>query len=104
MFGGVCNSKRIGGVFKLPEDNIDMNDGLLELFLVKKPRDPAEFVELLHDLNTGNYKSEMIHFFSVKEASFTFDKRMHWTIDGEHYKGNKKTNIKVIKDAFVIRH
>lgn len=104
VFGGVCNSKRIGGVFKLPEDEIDMNDGLLEVFLVKKPQDPVEFMELLHDLNTSNYKSKMIDFFPATNVSFTFDKRMHWTIDGEHYKGKKQANIKVIKSAFKIRY
>lgn len=104
VFGGVCNSKRIGGVFQLPENEVDMNDGLLEVFLIKRPRDPSEFMELLHDLNTGNYKSKMIDFFSVENVSFTFDRRMHWTIDGEHYKGNKTSKIKVIKNAFSIRH
>lgn len=101
VFGGVCNSKRIGGVFKLPE-NVDINDGLLELFLIKKPQDPSEFMELLHDLNVGNYKSRMMEFFSIKSAEFIFNEDMNWTIDGEYYKGDKVALVKVIPDAFSI--
>jgi hypothetical protein len=58
----------------------------------------------LYDLNTGNYKSKMIDFFSAEKVIFTFNRKMHWTINGEHYRGKKQANIEVVKNAIVICH
>lgn len=99
IFGGICNSKRIGGVVQLPADIVDMNDGLLEAMFIRMPENPQEFMQVIFDLNTGNYNSEMFDFFSVDKLTITSKEDIDWTIDGEYQKGANVVQIEVIKDA-----
>ena len=104
IFGGVCNSKRIGGgVVRFDDEMVNLNDGLLEIFLIKFPKNPAEFTQLVFDLNMGNYDSPMIDFFSANKVVVETDEEVDWTIDGEYQRGEKTISIRNIKDAFVLK-
>ncbi|MBQ8626409.1 MAG: diacylglycerol kinase family lipid kinase [Agathobacter sp.] len=99
IFGGICNSKRIGGMVQLPADVVDMNDGLLEAMFIKMPENPQEFMQVIFDLNTGNYESNMFDFLSVDKLTITSDEKIDWTLDGEYQKGDNIITVEVIKDA-----
>ncbi len=100
IFGGVCNSRRIaGGFLKFSDAVVDMNDGLLEVLLVKFPKNPAELMQLLVDLQAGKYTGSMFEFFSANEITITTEDEIPWTIDGEYQKGNEKITVKNIKSA-----
>ncbi len=100
IYGGICNSKQIGGgIVRFEEGVVDMNDGLLEVILVKFPKNPAELVKLLGDLNVGNYKSNMFDFFSAREIEIKTEDEIDWTLDGEYQKGSDTVVIKNIMSA-----
>lgn len=104
IFGGICNSKRIGGgVVKFDDELVNMNDGLLEVFLLKFPKNPVDFTQLVFDLNMGIYNSSMIEFFSTDKIIIETEDDIDWTIDGEHQKGKNKVIIENIKDAFMLK-
>jgi YegS/Rv2252/BmrU family lipid kinase len=99
IFGGICNSKRIGGLFQLPQDIVDMNDGLLEALFIKMPQNAHEFMQLIFDLNTNNFDSTMFDFYSTENLIVETNENIDWTIDGEYQKGDKKVEIKALKSA-----
>ena len=99
IFGGICNSKRIGGLFQLPQDIVDMNDGLLEALFIKMPQNAHEFMQLIFDLNTNNFNSTMFDFYSTENLIVETNENIDWTIDGEYQKGDKKVEIKALKSA-----
>lgn len=100
VYGGICNSKQIGGgIVRFEDGAIDMNDGLLEVILVKFPKNPAELVKLLGDLNVGNYRSNMFEFFSAKEIEISTEDEIDWTLDGEYQKGSDKITIRNLHSA-----
>lgn len=99
IFGGICNSKRIGGMVQLPPDIVDMNDGLLEALFIKTPQNAHEFMQLIFDLNTNNYDSTMFDFFSTEHLKITTNDDIDWTLDGEYQKGEKEIEIKNLKSA-----
>ena len=99
IFGGVCNSKRIGGMLQLPSDVVDMNDGLLEALFIKMPQNAHEFMQLIFDLNANNLESSMFDFFSTEKLTVTTKDNIDWTIDGEYQKGEKEVEIKALKSA-----
>ena len=100
IFGAVCNTKRIGGGFVKFKDNlVDMNDGLLEVLLIKYPKNPAEATQTLIELNNSKFSSNHFDFFSASEIVFTTDDHVDWTIDGEYQKGSKKITVKNLKSA-----
>jgi diacylglycerol kinase family enzyme len=66
---------------------------------IKMPENPQEFMQVIFDLNTGNYESNMFDFFSVDKLTITSDEEIDWTLDGEYQKGDNIITIEVIKDA-----
>lgn len=100
IFGAVCNTKQIGGgLLKFDDDTVDMSDGLLEVLLVKFPKNPAEIMQIIFDAKNGKYNSNMFDFFSAEEVSITTEDNIDWTIDGEYQKGSPEINIKTLKSA-----
>ncbi|MBP3580891.1 MAG: YegS/Rv2252/BmrU family lipid kinase [Clostridia bacterium] len=100
VFGAICNSKQIGGgMVKFPDKDVDMNDGLLEVLLIKQPKNPAELMQLAIDINNKHYTGSLFEYFSAKELTLETDDEIDWTIDGEFQRGSEKIKIKNIKSA-----
>lgn len=100
IFGAVCNSKRIGGgLVKFDDSIVDMNDGLLEVLLIKYPKNPAEATQTLIDLKSSKFSSHNFDFFSASSVTFTTDDEVDWTIDGEYQRGSDKIVVKNLKSA-----
>lgn len=100
IFGAICNTKRIGGgLLKFNDDTVDMTDGLLEVLLIKYPKNPAELTQIIFDANTGKYNGSMFTFFSAKELTISTEDEIDWTLDGEYQKGSNVINIKTLKNV-----
>lgn len=105
IFGGICNSKRIGGgIIHFTDDMVDLNDGKLEVFLVKTPETPAEFMQLVFDLNSGNYNSRFIDFFSATNLRVITNDNIDWTLDGEYQPGTQEINIQVKHSELALKY
>lgn len=103
IFGAICNTKQIaGGILKFSESTVDMNDGLLEVLLVKYPKNPAEVMQIIFDAKSGKFDSPMFEFFSTNELKITTEDEISWTLDGEYQKGSEKIHIKNLKSAIPI--
>lgn len=83
-FGMVCNSFSIGGV-KLPaKEQVSLDDGLFEVDLIKKPVSLADLSDGFQDLMRRNPSGAgaRVHFKAAR-LTFTCDRPLPWTIDGE---------------------
>lgn len=105
VFGGICNSKRIaGGIIHFSEEDVDLNDGQLEVFLVKAPQNPTDFMQLVFDMNAGNYNSKFIEFFSAKSLHIATTDYVDWTLDGEYQAGSREVSISVLPGALKLKY
>ena len=102
IFGAISNSTSLGGILNLKPDVVDMNDGLLEILLIRAPKNLIELNECIAALTTQNYNSRMLEFRSASELTITCDEEVEWSLDGEYEKGSAKVVIKNIPDAFTI--
>lgn len=102
IFGAVSNSTSLGGVLTLDPKTVDMNDGLLELLLVKTPRTPAELNECIRALVEQRYDSPALTFCSAGHLTVTAEPEMEWTLDGEFGGGAQQVEIRNLKDAIRI--
>ena len=93
------SSVSVGG-FKLPIlYNADMSDGMMEVMLVKKPKNPVQAFKIVTTLLSRKKdcpyvifkKSTQIHFSSPKEVTFT--------VDGEFDGDTKEVDISMIPHA-----
>ena len=101
IFGAVCNSTRIGGGFvKFDKNSVDMNDGLLEVLLIKYPKNPVEATQTLFELQNSKFDTPYFEFLSTEKITFITDEEIDWTIDGEYQKGAPEITVTNIHSKF----
>lgn len=104
LFGAVSNSTSVGGVLTLDPDTVNMNDGLLELLLVKMPRNAVELSDCIRALAEHRYDTDTITFLNGSDFTVTADPAMEWSLDGEWGSGAATLSIRNLKDAITLIH
>lgn len=100
LFGAISNSTSLGGILTLDKSVVDMNDGVFELILVRKPKSIIELNECVIALRNKTYNDcNMIDFCSTKKVVVETTENVDWTLDGEFYGGKEKIEIENIHDA-----
>ncbi len=102
VFGAISNSTSIGGIVKLDEKVVDMNDGFFEVALIKFPKNPNELNKIIWGIINSDFKDPIFEFFKTREAKITMDEKIDWTLDGEIAHGRKEIVVKNIKDAITV--
>ena len=93
LFGAICNSTSVGGILTLDPKQVDMADGLLEILLVRAPRNLAEISECIQALQSQEYNCAMITFRSAHHVTVYADPEMPWTLDGEREEGHTQVDV-----------
>ena len=89
LFGAISNSTSVGGVLTLDPKIVDMSDGLLEILLVRAPRNLAEITECLQAFQAQDYNNcAMVTFRSARRVRILANPSMPWTLDGEREEGH----------------
>ena len=105
IFGAVSNARSVGGILKISDSLVDLNDGVFEVMMIKMPKtlmDLSAIVTSLTSLNPLKYDPSMFLFLQTKELKITFEQEMVWSLDGGRVSGGKEARIACIKDAFKI--
>ena len=84
IYGMISNSRSVGGFKHLTGKNVDMNDGLFEVTLIKKPKNPLEMQEIVTALLTQEDNTDMIYSFKASCLKIESDVPTPWTLDGEY--------------------
>ncbi len=99
IFGAISNSTSVGGILTLDPNYVDMNDGLLELLLVKMPKSALELDECIRALQKQNYASPTLSFQSANRLTVYANKTMPWTLDGEREDGHDCVEVRNLHSA-----
>ncbi len=93
IFGAISNSTSVAGVLTLDPRIVDMNDGLLELLLVRKPRSLLEMSDCIKALTTQDYNCPILTFLSTPSVEIEAPEDVDWTLDGEFQKGTTHCSV-----------
>ncbi|MBR2548190.1 MAG: diacylglycerol kinase family lipid kinase [Eubacterium sp.] len=100
IFGAICNSTSMGGIINLKSSDVDMNDGLFEVMLIKAPKDIIDLQSIIFALSTQSYNEcEQISFFSSAKVNIEAPADMPWTLDGEYQEPCIKVAINNVYNA-----
>ncbi len=102
LFGAICNSTSLGGILTLDPTIVDLSDGLLELVLIRQPKNMFELNQLVLSLNGEIYDCEMINLISTKNIEIHCESKPDWTLDGEFEPGTEYIEITNIPKTFKI--
>lgn len=94
IFGMITNTLQVGGVYKLNPKEVSLDDGLLEVMLVKEPKDVVEFNEIASFLLGGIKNSSLVLTFKAHNIIIESKESIPWTIDGEYGGSYNRTIIK----------
>ena len=102
LFGAICNSTSIAGIIKLDKLDVDMNDGLMEVFLVKMPKDIIDLNNIITRLLNNDLNNTEMDFFSGQNIHVEIDEGTHWTLDGEYEEGATSIDIQTLRSAISV--
>lgn len=99
IYGMITNSHSVGGFKHLIGPGVEMNDGLFEVTLIKKPQNAIELNEILASLLNAVDTTELIDSFKADKIRIHSLEPISWTLDGEF--GGEHTDVEVenIKQA-----
>ncbi len=102
IYGMVTNSHSVGGFKNLIGSGVEMDDGLFEVTLIKKPKNVIELNEIVFALLKEEDVTDMIDAFKTNRLELCFDEAIPWTLDGEYGGAHEKVVIKNKKQALDI--
>ncbi len=80
----VTNSTSVGGVLKLPSSIVNLGDGILEVLLIKAPKNIIGLKDLVSMLLQNKYDGDKIVFLQTKHAKIEARDNPDWCTDGEY--------------------
>jgi len=104
IFGAVCNSTSLGGVLKLENSEVHMNDGLFEALFIPFPPDLIILNQILTALRTHHYDDPSLRFLRASRFTFEGSPDTKWTLDGEEAGSAHLIEIQNIHNAITLIH
>ncbi len=93
VFCAICNTTSVAGILTLDPTVVDMQDGLLELLLIRHPNNAAELNECIVALQERDYDSPMLTLCSTDRVTVQADPSVAWTLDGEYEPGHDTVTV-----------
>lgn len=101
VFGMITNSNSVGGFKGLPGKNIELNDGLFEVMLVRTPQNLIDWQEVITAVLTKDETSKNVVRFKAHRLTISSDEPVAWTRDGEN--GGEHTFVEMTNMKQVLK-
>ncbi len=102
IYGMVTNAVSVGGFRGITGKSIVLDDGLFEVTLIKKLKNPIELQMVLANLLGMEVKSDAIISFKASKIVFESETKVPWVIDGEYGGAPRKLAIRNYNKAINI--
>ena len=83
LFVAACNTKSMGSIVKFKDKFVQLNDGNLDLLLIKYTRNIFTLAKGVHDYNKKRWDTDLLKFIHAKEIKIYDRNNVTWTLDGE---------------------
>lgn len=103
IYGMVTNSMSVGGFKRITGNNVELDDGMFEVTLIKRPMNPIELNRVMVALLDRDIDAECMYCFKAKEIVIESEEKVSWTLDGEYGGDHKEVSIKNLHKALEIR-
>ena len=83
IYGMITNSISVGGFKGMTGKDVLLDDGVFEVTLIKKPKNPIELNAILASLTNLIDDTDLIYSFKTDRVHFNCKTVIPWTLDGE---------------------
>lgn len=84
LVGMISNSNSVGGLHSLPGPDVELDDGLFEVLLIKEPNNVIELNSIAPAIFDRRIKSDCVITFRCASITVRADEPISWTLDGEY--------------------
>lgn len=103
IFGMVTNSVSVGGFKRITGKNVKLDDGVFEVTLIKRPKNPMELNNIMVSLLNRDIDTNAMYCFRTSKLEMTSTEPLPWTLDGEYGGTHTKVVIENICRGVDIR-
>lgn len=98
-FGSISNSSSIAGMFKLREEDVRLNDGIFEVFLVRKMSLP-NLVRTILEVQKQIYNPDRVIYLRTSKIRLSSPyEDIDWTLDGEFGGTHREVMVHILERA-----
>lgn len=83
LFGMVSNSTSIGGFKRLTGKDVDLQDGMFEVLLIRNPKQLSDLNSVVTSLIAKCPEGELFYSFKTAKVQFFSKEPIGWVLDGE---------------------
>lgn len=102
IFGMITNSMSVGGFKRITGKYVELDDGVFEVTLIKKPNNPIELNQILADLLNRSIDPEQMYCFRTSSLHIETEETVAWTLDGEFGGKHQIVDMKNLQKALQI--
>lgn len=100
IFGMITNSVSVGGFKRITGKHVQLDDGVFEVTLIKKPNNPLEVNEIINSFLIERINTEYMYCFKTDRVVITAEEEIPWTLDGEY--GGSPTQVEICNEKQAI--
>ncbi len=102
IFGMVTNSRSVGGFKNITGKNVQLDDGVFEVTLIRMPKNPIELQEILGAILLQEMDHKLICTRKASRVVFESEEEIPWTLDGEFGGNHREVVVRNHKHAISI--
>ncbi len=95
IFAMVCNSLSVGGFRAIGARDVEFDDGLFEVVLIRYPQTPLELQSIITSILMNEDNEKYITTFKTDNITFHSEEAIPWDLDGEYGGDHKEVAIEV---------
>lgn len=103
IYGMITNSNSVGGFKGITGKAVELNDGLFEVTLIRKPSIATEMNNIITALVDKKVHSDFIQSFKTSRLVIESEEDVAWTLDGEYGGAHNYTVIQNCSRAIEIK-
>ncbi len=93
IYAMVCNSLSVGGFRAIGAKDVEFDDGLFEVVLIRYPQSPIELQSIITSILMNEDNEKYITTFKTDHISFHSEDAIPWDLDGEY--GGSHTDVTI---------
>ena len=99
VLGAIANSTSFGGIVKLKDELVSLNDGMFEVLLIKMPKMIGDLSVIINSLTSSRFDNDRFEFFKASELVVTPAEPTAWSLDGEYKRTEGAVRIRNLHGA-----
>ena len=97
IFGMVTNTISVGGFKGLVTQDVALNDGEFEVLLIRTPKTPLDFTNIINYMFLKEEPNEYVHKLRTKSIKIFPEEPIDWVLDGEFGGTRREVQITNLK-------